>query len=259
MNYAIVIPAWNEADFLGDTLRSIQQAMQAVVGHHGDLIVVDNHSTDDTAAIAERAGVRVVFEPINQIARARNAGARAAGGDALVFIDADSAPPAALLQRALDRLDTGRVVGGGAMLAPDKPIDDLARSGLEFWNRIGRRLNVAAGCFLFVRRDAFDAIGGFDERVYAGEEIFLSRRLKRHGRRRGMRFEIIPEPPVITSVRKLEWYTPMQLARQAALVLIPGAVFSRFLCGTWYDRDLPRAKAPDNPQPAVERAPPVDR
>ena len=50
-----------------------------------------------------------------------------------------------------------------------------------------------------------------------------------------MRFEILTIDPVITSVRKLDWYSTPQLIRQTLLVLIPGAVFSRRLCGTWYD------------------------
>lgn len=235
MRYTLIVPAWNEAAFIGPTLTALQAAMAGVSGHTGELVVVDNNSTDDTAQVATASGARVVFEPVNQIARARNAGARAANGEALIFVDADTVAAAELLQAALDRLASGRVVGGGATLAPDKPVTGMASFGLEFWNTIGRAAKLAAGCFVYVRRDAFDAIGGFSEQVYAGEEIFLSRRLKRYARQHAMRFDIIPAPPVVTSVRKLDWYTPGQLARQAALVLIPGAIYSKTLCRTWYD------------------------
>ena len=79
-------------------------------------------------------------------------------------------------------------------------------------------------------------MGGFSEKVYAGEEIYLSRALKRWARRHGgLGFEIIEEAPVVTSVRKLDWYSPSQLAAQAALVFIPGALRSKRLCRTWYD------------------------
>ena len=244
MRYTIVVPAWNEEAFIAASLGRIRTAMDEVRGHEGELVVVDNNSSDRTAEIAREAGARVVFEPINQIARARNAGARAASGEALVFVDADSWCPTRLLQTALDRLAGGRVVGGGSTIAPDRPVGRSARRGLDFWNRIGTTLKLAAGCFVWCRRDAFEDIGGFSDKVYAGEEIFLSRALKRWGRRRGLAFEVLEEAPVVTSVRKLDWYSPAQLARQTALVLIPGALYSKTLCRTWYDTDGRRDGGP---------------
>lgn len=238
MRYSLIIPAWNEAAFIADTLQAVTRIMQALEEkgvHTGELIVVDNNSTDDTARLAEESGARVVFESINQIARARNRGAAEARGDALVFLDADTTCSEELLQHVLDRLDTGRVVGGGSLIVPDKPVSAHAMRGIHLWNALARTAGLAAGCFIFCRRDAFENIGGFSDRVYAGEEIFLSRSLRRWGRRRGMSFEIVSTHPVITSVRKLEWYSTAQLIRQAMLVLIPGAVFSKRLCGTWYD------------------------
>jgi len=237
MRYSIVVPAWNEAAFIGESLERLREAMDGVSGHVGELVVVDNNSTDATAEIAREGGARVVFEPINRIARARNAGAGVAGGDAFVFVDADSWCSARLLQTALDRLAGGRTVGGGSTIASDRPVSGGARRGLDLWNRIGTTLKLAAGCFVYCRRDAFEAIGGFSEKVYAGEEIFLSRALKRWGRRRGLAFEVLDEDPVVTSVRKIDWYTPAQLARQTALVLLPGALYSKTLCRTWYDAD----------------------
>ena len=237
MRYTIVVPAWNEAEFIGPCVERVRAAMAGVPGHAGELVVVDNNSTDATAEIARAGGARVVFEPVNRIARARNAGARTADGDALVFVDADSWCDATLLGAALGRLASGEVVGGGSTIAPDRPVTGGARRGLDFWNRIGTTLKLAAGCFVYCRRDAFEAVGGFSDKVYAGEEIFLSRALKRWGRRRGLAFEVLEEAPVVTSVRKLDWYSPAQLARQTALVLIPGALYSKTLCRTWYDTD----------------------
>ena len=243
MRYRLVIPAWNEADFLGATLAVARAAMDEVAerarargaSREGELVVVDNNSTDDTAKIARAGGATVVFEPVNRIASARNAGARGAAGEALVFVDADTHVSAPLLGAALERLAAGRTVGGGSTIAPDRPVSGAARAGLELWNRIGRTMRLAAGCFVFARRDAFEAVGGFDERVYAGEEIFLSRALKRWGRARGLAFEVLDVAPIETSVRKLDWYSPAALARQAAVVFLPGALRSRRLTRTWYD------------------------
>ena len=237
MQYSLIIPAWNEAEFLPDTLQSVNMAMQSLHAsseHRGELIVVDNNSTDNTGEIAEAHGAIVVHEPHNQIARARNRGAAAAGGDALVFLDADSQCSAQLLEHVLDMLESGSVVGGGSLIAPDKPISGTALRGLNLWNTLASKAGLAAGCFVYCRKDAFTQVGGFDTRVYAGEEIFLSRALKKWGKRHSMVFRIATVAPVVTSVRKLDWYSPAQIVRQALLVLIPGAVYSKRLCKTWY-------------------------
>ncbi|MFK8083721.1 MAG: glycosyltransferase [Granulosicoccus sp.] len=245
MKYSLIIPAWNEADFLPLTLRAVTATMQQVASesaHRGELIVVDNNSTDNTADIAREQGAIVVFEAINQIARARNRGASAATAEALVFLDADSQCTAALLLHVLDLLEAGNTVGGGSLIQPDKPITGAALRALKLWNWIARTANYAAGCFVYCRKDAFDEVGGFNTRVYAGEEIYLSRALKKRGRRYSQQFHIATVSPVVTSVRKLDWYTPMQIVRQALLVLIPGALYSKRLCRTWYDKSSARDK-----------------
>lgn len=239
MRFSLIIPAWNEADFLPATLSAIKAAIQTVEArstHRGELIVVDNNSTDNTAAVARAAGATVVFEPVNQIARARNRGVTIAEGEALVFVDADSVCSADLLEHVLGLLDSGTVVGGGSLIAPDQDIGRIPWRAIRFWNWVSATLGLAAGCFVYCRRDAFDEVGGFNDRIYAAEEIYLSRRLKRWGRRRNMTFEITTVSPVITSTRKLDWYSPMQMTLQVVLMLIPGANHFKWLCRTWYDK-----------------------
>ena len=238
MNYSLIIPAWNEQEFLPHTLQKMQAAMAQLSEqseHQGELIVVDNNSTDKTAQLATEQGATVVFEPVNQIARARNRGAAAASGDALIFLDADSHCTAQLLQHVLELLQAGETIGGGSTIAPDRPVKGVAMTTLKFWNHLALKARLAAGCFVFCRRDAFEEVGGFSTRVYAGEEIYLSRALKRWGRQKSMAFHIATVAPVVTSMRKLDWYTPSQLVRQVMLVLIPGALYSKRLCKTWYD------------------------
>ena len=87
---SVVVPAFNEEKVLPRSLAAIRTALAAF--DDAELIVCDNNSTDRTAAIAREAGAQVVFEHVNQISRARNAGARAARGDWLLFVDADSYP-----------------------------------------------------------------------------------------------------------------------------------------------------------------------
>src|ERR1043165_3771726 len=122
MKISFIIPAFNEEKLIEATLRSIGAAAEAfqVRGWQTELIVCDNNSTDHTADVARATGAKVVFEPLNQIARARNTGASAATGDWLIFIDADSHPSRELLEDAAQAITTGRFVGGGATVKLDE-------------------------------------------------------------------------------------------------------------------------------------------
>lgn len=191
---SFIVPAHNEAELLPAALQSIRSAASQA-GEPFEILVVDDASTDGTADIARSAGAEVLSVNLRQIAAVRNAGARRAAGEVLVFVDADTVLPDETLRAALAALESG-AVGGGARLAFTGPTARWARWILPLLNQIGPRLRWAPGCFIFVRREAFDAVGGFDERYFAAEEIVLSRALKRHG---GF---VIVEAPVRTSGRK---------------------------------------------------------
>src|SRR5580698_6965945 len=119
---SIVVPAFNEERLLGESLNRINLAASAFQqrGWITELVVCDNNSTDKTPQIASAAGATVVFEPINQIARARNRGAEAATGDWLVFVDADSHPGPELFSDVADTIESGRCIAGGATILFDK-------------------------------------------------------------------------------------------------------------------------------------------
>ena len=104
MKVSVVVPAFNEERLLTGSLAAIRAALRAFdeAGWASELIVCDNNSSDGTAGIARAAGAKVVFEPVNQIARARNAGAAQASGEWLLFVDADSYPSIELLQDVLE-------------------------------------------------------------------------------------------------------------------------------------------------------------
>jgi glycosyltransferase involved in cell wall biosynthesis len=237
-DYSIVIPAYNEESLLPRTLERLQAAM-AEAPFRGEVVVCDNNSSDRTGEAARSAGARVVFEPVNQISRARNAGARAARGRFLVFVDADTDVPPGLLKEALDVLG-GRACGGGATLMMEGLSDPLALRIVAGWNALSRRLSLAAGSFLFVRREAFRAVGGFSESVYASEEIWLSRALKRWGRARGLEFVILEGHSLVTSGRKGQWYPPSLIFVTVLLLLLcPFLLRFRAFCWVWYRRPRP--------------------
>ncbi len=240
---SVIIPAHDEATELPTTLAGLHAGL-ASAGVEYELIVVDNASTDSTADAAARAGARVVTEPYRQISRARNTGAAAASGEWLVFVDADTWPSPALLERTLAELAAG-VAGGGALVALERLPNRIYRFGLRLWNAASARLRLAAGCYLFTRKDAFEAVGGFDERFFAGDEVFLSRQIKRWARGHGRDFVIIESPPVVSSARKADWFTPRHHVLTMLLVLLcPPAMRSRRLMRFWYQRP---ANPPDPP------------
>jgi len=235
--YSIIIPAYNEAAELPATLTAIRKAMQATA-IAGECIVVDNNSSDDTHRVALAHGAdQVVHEPINQIARARNAGAAQSRGQMLIFIDADTRITPQLLTEALRQLETTPCVGGGSTIKFEGEVSRIGRFGIALWERISKLTRTAAGSFLFCRRDAFDAIGGYDQSLYASEEVRFSRQLKKWGKIQGLHFTILSHAPAHTSARKLKWYSgPQILGWVALMLLMPLAVRSRKLCGFWYKR-----------------------
>ncbi len=202
VDLSVIIPAWNEAVSLEETLDRISDALRANEAHglKWEIVVCDNASTDDTAEIARRAGARVVFEPERGIARARNAGARVARGEWLLFIDADSYPPPELLSEVRALVGEGGIVGCGATMRP---------VGGTWWMRAKIRrdnvvlwlLGLSAGVFILCRRDAFQAIGGFSTDLYALEELDFVVRLRHHGRVRKQGFRVLHRHPVVTSAR----------------------------------------------------------
>ena len=237
LDYSIIIPAYNETAELPSTLSSIRRAMEAV-SLEGECIVVDNNSTDSTTAIARSHGADlVVQEPINQIARARNAGAAKARGRFLIFIDADTRIQPELLVEALHRLEETPCVGGGSVIKFESEVSALGRIGIGLWEHISRFTRIAAGSFIFCRREAFKAVGGYDESLYASEEVRFSRLIKKWGRSNDLDFVILDKAPALTSARKLNWYTgPQILGWIALMILMPLAVRSRKLCSFWYER-----------------------
>ena len=86
MHFSIIIPAFNEARLIESCLQSVSASLVAngKPDFISEIIVVDNNSTDNTAELARQAGARIVFEPVNQIGRAHNAGAAEATGDWLL-------------------------------------------------------------------------------------------------------------------------------------------------------------------------------
>lgn len=238
MKISVVIPAFNEERLLGDSLREVRRALAVFTarGWAVELIVCDNNSTDRTAEIAREAGAQVVFEPVNQIARARNTGAAAATGDWLVFVDADSHPSPELFAAVAVEMARGRCLAGGSTVRMETT-RLMGRLGAGIWNRVSRMRRLMAGSFIFVEAAAFREVGGFSAELFAGEELDLSLKLRAAGKRSGRHIVILHRHPLLTSARKLHLYRQRELFwffLKAAFA--PRRVMrSREECHPWYD------------------------
>jgi glycosyltransferase involved in cell wall biosynthesis len=238
MKVSIVIPAFNEERLLASSLQSIFSACEIFRERAWpfEVIVCDNNSTDRTADIARAAGARVVFEAVNQISRARNAGAAAATGDWLIFVDADSTPSRELFAQVALLIKNGDVLAGGSTVAFGQAA--LApRLMLGLWNVVSRVTRWAAGSFMFCDAAAFRRVGGFSEALFASEELDLYRRLKRLAKSEARRIVILHRHPIVTSARKVHLYQWRELiAFMIKMVVHPKAtVRSRDACYSWYD------------------------
>jgi glycosyltransferase involved in cell wall biosynthesis len=200
---SFVVPAHNEERLLGGTLDAIHQAA-STTGQNYEVIVVDDGSTDRTATVAEGHNARVVRVSHRQIAASRNSGAKAAAGDLLIFVDADTSVNPDVIGQAIAAIRAG-AIGGGAGIKFDEPIPLYARLLVPILVLSFRVGNLAAGCFVFCTRDAFFAVGGFNEAYFGGEEVIISRALRRQGR------FVILRSKVVTSGRKLRTYTAREL------------------------------------------------
>lgn len=213
--FSILIPARNEERALPGCLSAIAAATQRVPGPV-EVIVAANRCTDGTEEIARASGARVVHDDSRNLAAIRNAAARAATGDVLVTIDADSRMSVGMLA-AIDRLArSGRHVGGGTAVLPERWSAGIVLTGVVL-SMVLARHRVSAGV-LWCRRTDFEAIGGFDETLVSGEDLDLAVRLRAFGRTRHQRFATLVSEHAVTSTRKFDDFGDWYLLRNPRLV-----------------------------------------
>ncbi|MBA2271569.1 MAG: glycosyltransferase [Chthoniobacterales bacterium] len=226
---SFIVPAFNEEHELPETLRALRAAADAS-GENYEIVVVDDASTDATAALATATGARVISVRHRQIAAVRNAGARVSQGDVFFFIDADTRIAPVHITGALAALANG-CSGGGARIAFHDAVPGWGRLFARVFCAFYFAANLGAGAFLFTTRRNFEAVGGFDEQYFAGEEVFFTQELKKIGR-----FELLAKP-MLTSGRKLRMHSPRQILMGTFALMIGGkrAVRSRAKLDFWYD------------------------
>jgi rSAM/selenodomain-associated transferase 2 len=189
---SIVIPALDEAENLARLLPDL-----ALRAPGAEVIVVDGGSVDDSRAVVARTpSVRWLAAPRGR-ARQMNAGARAARGDALLFLHADTALPGGAGPAIRQALADPGVVGGRFDVRLDSRRRLLAVVGWMM-NQRSRLTGIATGDQgIFVRRAVFEALGGYAD-IPLMEDVDFTRRLRRRGRVAALTLR------VTTSARKWE-------------------------------------------------------
>jgi len=224
--FSLIIPAYNEEAYLPPLLDTVDAARENY--HCGadaiEVIVADNISTDATGHVARSRGCRVVREHRRLIAAVRNRGARAAKGQVLAFVDADTRiHPETFI--AIDRvLSTGKVIAGATGVRMERMSLGIAISFLVVVSMVW--LTGMDTGVVFCRREDFDAVGGYNEARLFAEDVQLLLDLKQLGRSRGQKLVRMRSAKAICSARKFddlgEWHYLRMLGR-----LLYGLIFSR--------------------------------
>lgn len=180
---SVVIPARNEAAYVTRALDSV--GAQGYPVDRIEVVVAVNDSVDDTAGVVRRfqeahpgRRLTVLEDATPGVARAKNAGARAATGQVLLFLDADSRMAPDLIERVVQASSDGSPAGSIPIRADS---DDILDRGFFALLEYGKRLFAIRANMLFCRHEVFEAVGGFDERLYQAEDRDLLVRLQRRG------------------------------------------------------------------------------
>lgn len=220
-SFTVVIPAHNEEKYIGKCLRSIRNAAKYAAPDSVEIIVVANRCTDRTADIAAHYGAKVLVNDDKCIAAIRNTGVRAAQGEIVVTIDADSMMTKHALAEIRTMLQSGKYVGGGTNLKFDRMSLGIAVSALYIAVHLlpvmlknGGFLSGAM--FWFYKKD-FTAVGGFDESLVSLEDMDFAQRLKAHGKRSGRKYGTLKRSYILTSSRKFDEFGDWYLIKNRSL------------------------------------------
>jgi glycosyltransferase involved in cell wall biosynthesis len=202
---SFIVPAHNEETWVGRCISAIRAAVEASREQY-EVIVVDDFSSDSTAAVAHLHGSRVIRVEHRHISATRNAGAREARGEILFFVDADTLVNAEVIQSAVYSVQTG-AVGGGCVPRFEGRLPLWWRVAYPFFVLSVRIFRQPGGSCLFCTRVAFEDTGGFSEAHYAAEDAVFVTALKRQGR------IAVLTHRVVTSGRNLRAHSFWSIAR----------------------------------------------
>ena len=240
MKISVIIPAYNEEAWLLSTLLAVGAAAQSLRSTSGvcvETTLVDNNSTDATAAVALGKGAKVVHEPEQGISRARNTGARHATADVLVFVDADVIVPPALLETIHSVMNNAACVGG-VVDVDYKPKRVSVRLYLNAWRFLAQRLQMVQGATQFCLRSVFEEIGGYDETAWIGDDVDFYWAINRLAKRTNGTVQLIRSPRVQASSRRFDQWPVWKTLIWTNPVFIALLRKRKWAWGGWYSRPV---------------------
>lgn len=212
---SIIIPARDEEQLIPACLESIKIASSRITDLV-EVIVVLNRCQDRTEEIAKSFGCLIVNCDEKNLSAIRNAGARFAQGEILITIDADSRMSPNMLEKVCANLSTGRVIGGGVWIYPERNSLGIFVTGLLLLPTIIKN-RILCGLFFCFKKD-FEAISGFNPELTSAEDIDFAIRLKRLGREQGKKFKTLLSAHIITSCRKFDHFGDWYFVKRPRLV-----------------------------------------
>ncbi len=173
----------NEEKHIGNSLISLRN--QTYKGKL-EIIVADGNSEDKTREIAKKYADKVIIEKIRNAGAERQAGAKVATGDILLFIDADSRADKNWVKELVSCFDDKKVVSAGGKIGPLEK-DILIELASVFWSPIVYlsllfKLPLVVGSNMSIRKEVFDKMGGFEINRYSGEDTLLIKSSLKYGK-----------------------------------------------------------------------------
>jgi glycosyltransferase involved in cell wall biosynthesis len=245
---SLIIPAHNEKGYLPNLLDSVEEARRhfSFSPDSIEVIVVDNQSTDDTAAIAIRRGCRVVEEKKRIIAAVRNAGARVAQGGIIAFTDADNILHPDTFNEIENVMTSPKVLGGATGVHLDRMSPGIACAFAIIVPMVwvtGMDTGV-----VFCRNRDFQELGGYNEAHLFGEDVDFLWRLIKLGRNRGQRLVRIKKCKAITSTRKFDqfgdWHYPLLVVKFFWSLIMRSYSIEDFARKYWYSDKRSESEEP---------------
>jgi glycosyltransferase involved in cell wall biosynthesis len=215
-------------------LSSVEVAREIFAKSGGSLeiIVADNTSTDGTAEVARSFGCRVISVERRIIAAARNCGARAATASIIAFVDADLQIHPQTFVRIQEEMSSGRYLGGASGWRLERTSLGLRATVLV--TRIVTRILKVGGGVVFCIRDAFDAIGGYNEAKYVAEDVQFMRDLRKLGRARGQTLCLDIGADAIVSTRKFDLHGDWHMFFMLSWPIFQRRSMSAVIHDYWY-------------------------
>ncbi|MFC1883722.1 glycosyltransferase [Thermodesulfobacteriota bacterium] len=237
-SFSLVIPAYNEEDYLPLLLDSVDRARSHYAGGEDQIetIVVDNGSRDRTVEVARERGCRVTIESRRIIAAVRNKGACSALGKILTFVDADSIIHPETFNAIGECISSGRVVAGATGVKMERMSIGIAAAYVIMVPMVwvtGMDTGV-----VFCLKEDFEKIGGYNEERLFAEDVNFLWDMKKLGKLNGRKLVRITSVKAVCSTRKFdehgEWHYVRMLLRFLFTVLFSRSSMEKFAKKYWY-------------------------